>query len=78
VVSAILSDARDLAFASVPGERLQLLKTLGHWVGDIHQPFHVSFADDRGGNLVAIAGPCRHGLHAVWDACIIESQPGAD
>jgi len=29
--------------------KLVSLKFLGHWVGDIHQPLHVSFADDRGG-----------------------------
>ena len=41
-------------------DQLRLLKSLGHWVGDVHQPLHVSFDDDRGGNLVAMrdhAGP---------------------
>lgn len=42
VVSAILTDARDLAFASEMQDQLMLLKSLGHWVGDIHQPLHVS------------------------------------
>lgn len=78
VVTAILSDARDLAFASDVMEQLRHLKSLGHWVGDIHQPFHVSFGDDRGGNFVGIAGPCRNSLHAVWDICIIKSQFGTD
>ena len=39
----------------------------------------MSFDDDRGGNLVAIAGPCtKANLHAVWDKCIIEKKIGLD
>jgi hypothetical protein len=30
--------------------KLEALKFLGHWVGDVHQPLHVSLEDDRGGN----------------------------
>src|SRR5262249_51986687 len=41
----ILSDKRN----NRPRDRLIALKFLGHWVGDIHQPLHVSFKDDRGG-----------------------------
>ena len=78
VVSAILNDARDLALSTDVNDQLRLLKSLGHWVGDIHQPMHVSFEDDRGGNLVAIEGPCRYNLHAVWDNCIIEKKIGLD
>ncbi len=37
-----------------------------------------SFDDDRGGNLVAIAGSCKSNLHAVWDNCIIEKKIGVD
>ena len=58
--------------ASEP-ERLESLKYLGRWVGDIHQPLHVSFEDDRGGNAIGVSGGlCIWDLHAVWDSCIIE------
>lgn len=56
--------------------KLAALKFLGHWVGDIHQPLHVSFADDRGGNDISVEGVpgcSRDGetkLHSVWDTCI--------
>ena len=30
--------------------RIDALKFLVHFVGDIHQPFHAGYADDRGGN----------------------------
>ena len=47
---------------------------LGHWVGDLHQPLHVSFTDDLGGNLIdkvdGIYGADRR-LHGVWDSGII-------
>jgi len=74
VVSAI---EKDLAVLSSPGaseqQRLEALKYLGHWVGDVHQPLHVSFEDDRGGNEVGVSGGlCSWNLHAVWDSCIIE------
>ena len=79
VVSAI---EKDVAVLSSPSageeERLEALKYLGHWVGDVHQPLHVSFEDDRGGNEVGISGGlCSWNLHAVWDSCLIEeSLPG--
>lgn len=69
--------------ASSARERLAGLKLLAHWVGDIHQPMHVSFEDDRGGNsvaaLVEINGePVESNLHAVWDGWIIRQRLGTD
>jgi hypothetical protein len=70
---AILSQAN----APVP-DRLAALKFLGHWVGDVHQPLHVSFKDVRGGNAINEQGPCGDDLHAVWDTCILEHKLGRD
>jgi len=55
-------------------ERWQALKYLGHWVGDIHQPLHVSFRDDNGGNKIAMFDEdgCFKTLHGAWDHCIPE------
>ncbi len=78
VVSAILNDVRDLALLDDPTERVRLLKSLGHWIGDLHQPMHVSFEDDRGGNSIAVGAPCGGDLHAAWDYCIIEEAIGDD
>jgi hypothetical protein len=44
---------------------------LGHFVGDIHQPLHNSFADDRGGNSIQTSGQCSVSLHSAWDTCIL-------
>jgi hypothetical protein len=50
------------------------LKFVGHWIGDLHQPLHLSYADDRGGNDIPVSAAvgCGH-LHAAWDACIPEA-----
>ena len=74
VVSAIDKDLAVLSSSSATEqERLEALKYLGHWAGDVHQPLHVSFQDDRGGNSIGVSGGlCSWDLHAVWDRCIIE------
>jgi nuclease S1 len=75
VVTAIDNDMRDIA-SSDETDQLRLLKSLGHWVGDIHQPIHVSFEDDRGANQIDTDGPCGSTLHSVWDGCIISEKIG--
>lgn len=60
-------------------EKLLALKLLGHWVGDIHQPFHVSFQDDRGANSIFVNGTDpEKNLHGVWDYDIFSSNYGND
>lgn len=79
VLSAIDSDAAILADPNASDQaKLQALKFLGHWVGDVHQPMHVSFKDDRGGNRIGEQGPCSGSLHAAWDTCIVERRLGMD
>ncbi len=79
VVMAIEVDLQIVADAgATDASKLDALKFLGHWVGDIHQPLHVSFRDDRGGNSIKVSGPCSRNLHAVWDGCIIETKLGTD
>jgi len=76
--TAIVTDLEVLGTSSDDQANLESLKFLGHWVGDIHQPLHVSFADDRGGNFIRESGPCENSLHTVWDTCIIEKKLGMD
>ena len=54
------------------------LKFLGHFVGDVHQPMHVSFQDDRGGNSVDTTGVCGSNLHSAWDTCLLKKAVGTD
>jgi hypothetical protein len=55
------------------GRQAEALRFLGHFVGDLHQPLHVSHAEDRGGNSLAVTwfGQPTN-LHKVWDALIAE------
>lgn len=54
-------------------QQAQALLFLGHWLGDIHQPLHISFADDLGGNEIKFSHldtKCSN-LHWYWDQCIL-------
>lgn len=71
---------KDLAFlhdrTQTPRKRASALMSLGHWLGDIHQPLHVSYEKDRGGNYIRATGACgnakKNTLHSVWDNCLLE------
>jgi nuclease S1 len=79
VLTAILQDLKDLQTRERPdADKLIALKSLGHWAGDIHQPLHVSFLDDRGGNTIKTGGQCPGNLHAVWDTCLVQYAVGPD
>ena len=79
VVSAIRKDAAVLASSDADDSaKLEALKFLGHWVGDVHQPLHVSFEDDRGGNNITVTGECQGKLHAAWDSCLVVKAVGPD
>lgn len=54
-----------------PADRAEAMIGIGHWLGDIHQPLHVSFQDDKGGGDIMTNGRCSGNLHSVWDTCLI-------
>lgn len=57
----------------------QALFFLAHFVGDLHQPLHVSYADDWGGNKTEVTffgQPAN--LHGIFDYGIIEHMVGDD
>lgn len=78
VVAKVYQFARILGDASRPkAERLEALKFLVHFVGDLHQPFH-ALGDARGGNDVAVSfegatqcGRYKCELHGIWDSTLI-------
>lgn len=79
VVVAINRDFAVLASSGVDAaEKRAALKYLSHWVGDVHQPLHVSFADDRGGNDIKVTGGCSANLHSTWDTCLVQKAMGDD
>jgi hypothetical protein len=49
------------------------IKILFHLMGDLHQPLHVGYGDDKGGNTMQINYNFRGtNLHSLWDSGIIE------
>jgi hypothetical protein len=78
ILTGIATHTKGLA-STDEAARAEALFLLGHWVGDIHQPLHISYADDRGGNDVQ---PINGGvytsanLHAVWDSGILGGMLG--
>ncbi len=84
VVDAVRTYADQLdAGVSNPEARAKALKLFAHFVADVHQPLHVAYADDRGGNDVwvrfsdAQALPARWSdqptnLHRLWDSLLVD------
>ena len=81
VLTGIAHHAEALTTASTDRDRAEALFFLGHWIGDVHQPLHISYVDDRGGNdIKPINGGfyASSNLHAVWDSGIIAKAIGSD
>ena len=52
--------------------RVKALKFLVHFIGDIHQPLHVGYKRDRGGNRRKLKWfGKKTNLHALWDTHLI-------
>jgi hypothetical protein len=57
--------------------REDALKFFVHFLGDIHQPLHLSGRDKGGNNARAKWGRARTNLHRIWDGqIIVVSLPG--
>ena len=53
-------------------QRLEALKFVVHFIGDVHQPLHAANNDDHGGYDVAVTFMGHQtNLHAVWNSAII-------
>ncbi len=51
------------------------LLLLFHLVGDMHQPLHNGYADDRGGNSISVSSQnFSANLHSAWDTQILETE----
>jgi hypothetical protein len=74
IVEAIADLRREVADTSLPGPRRSVaLRFLAHFVADIHQPLHVAYESDRGGNLMPVRFRGREtNLHAVWDINLVQ------
>ena len=75
VVEAIRAQTAILADASRSrAERLQALKFVVHFVGDVHQPLHAGFGHDKGGNDFQVQFDGRGtNLHSLWDSGMLSA-----
>lgn len=74
VVAAVDRQIEILKSSADDKMRLTALKYVVHFIGDIHQPLHAGFGDDRGGNSYQLQAFMRgSNLHAVWDTGLIKS-----
>lgn len=76
VISAIMHHYHVLQFNP---DDWASLAFIGHFIGDLHQPMHVSFADDLGGNRTQISyyGEPTN-LHIMWDIYLLAQRGGED
>ncbi|MGH7470790.1 MAG: S1/P1 nuclease [Longimicrobiales bacterium] len=75
IIDAITEFTNVLRTSTNARTRQEALKFMGHFVGDIHQPLHVGYGDDRGGNNEQVVLPSgeQTNLHSVWDSFLIAS-----
>lgn len=50
------------------------LRELFHLVGDLHQPLHCGYAEDKGGNEIQAGYGESSNLHSAWDTGIIKEE----
>ena len=80
VTAAITRFANELAKPELSLERRwQALSFLCHFVGDVHQPLHAGFRDDRGANQVNIVYRGQEwNLHRFWDSVVAAEKLGSE
>jgi S1/P1 Nuclease len=74
VYSALVAQMQLITDNTVSRERkVAALKFVVHFVGDLHQPMHVSREEDKGGNTIQLNYDGQGtNLHAVWDSKLID------
>lgn len=76
VLAAITRFDREAGDPDAPLQRrIEALRLVAHFVGDVHQPLHVGGPDGHGGTRVEVRFDGRpHDLHWVWDTGLIRRQ----
>lgn len=76
VYSALINAEHDLINPAITREKkIEALKFLVHFVGDMHQPMHISSAEDKGGNTIQLNYNGKGtNLHSLWDSKLVDKQ----
>ncbi len=74
VVAAIDRQTEILASHAPDEKKLLALKYVVHFIGDVHQPLHAGYKEDRGGNTYQLQAFMRgSNLHALWDSGLLKA-----
>ncbi|CUS49570.1 MAG: S1/P1 Nuclease [Idiomarinaceae bacterium HL-53] len=64
-----------LSDTSSSQEKAEAMRAFTHWLTDLHQPLHMGYADDRGGNRIRIQfRDFETNLHSLWDTVVIREK----
>jgi hypothetical protein len=76
VYSALLKAEHELLNPETNKEKkIEALKFIVHLVGDMHQPMHISRAEDKGGNTIQLNYNGKGtNLHSLWDSGMLNHQ----
>lgn len=76
IYSALLQSQQSLINPkSTKQQQIYALKFIMHFVGDLHQPMHISRAEDKGGNTIQLNYEGKGtNLHSLWDTKMLERQ----
>jgi hypothetical protein len=76
VYGAIIKCEEELKNPAMSREQKAIaLKFLVHFIGDSHQPMHVSRAEDKGGNTIQVQFNGKGmNLHSLWDSGLIGKE----
>lgn len=76
VVGAAMDSANVMfSNSSSEQEKAEAFRVFTHWITDLHQPLHLGFYEDRGGNSIRITYLGRQtNLHALWDTIMLRNN----
>lgn len=76
VYSALINAEQTLKNRDTPRQQqVYALKFIMHFVGDLHQPMHISRAEDKGGNTIQLNYEDKGtNLHSLYDSKLLEKQ----
>jgi len=76
IYTAILKAEANLRNPSLnAAQKSEALKFLIHFVGDAHQPMHVSREEDKGGNTIQVRFDGKGtNMHSLWDSKLIDHE----
>lgn len=76
VYNALRKAENQLADKNTPKQQqVYALKFILHLVGDLHQPMHISRAEDKGGNTIQLNYEGKGtNLHSLWDTKLLEHE----